>query len=314
MPDTPEEPTSVPAEMPSPPSGQLIPKNRWNSTVLAIYTHRADRDIQLEVESVPELFYFVEGRSDAFMAKYIENLVALNPILQIDDLVYESLTRFDDPNMLFWLSRLLEWRSFSGTTLRHIFNSVVFLDTAESDERTLHKYRVLAAVIAHYKAGDQYILNELRILNAGSAETNDEAEERLPSKGSVVSSCDAIGPPRYSVSKYKIINEYLERREVSTDNAQVLANIAWENTIDILASQADEFEANCILELFATAIRSTGSFYQNRVRGRIAVFEKLRGLSSFKSFVDAICENFDRAQDAFPELVESSGGKYIVTK
>lgn len=289
-----------------------------------------------KIDARPEMFYFLK-RDASFTTLYTRNLVSLNSHIIIDDVIYEKLAGLANQNecqnTLFWIYQLLLNRSFSRTTLRHIFNSVVYLDFEGHNSLLFCKYGILAQIIKHYKLGDiriEKLASEEKTAMFLYSENSTKGDRKDMVDGVVdgmVSEmvddlkCFKLDPEESTqLILDQFTDEFLDKKDISNDNTQVLANIIWENAIFILedilkhnlmeestpadvfelvnfdcldAYNSNDFEAACILELFSVIIRNTGYFYQNRICKNISLLRKMDKIPSFKAFVDAISENFE---------------------
>lgn len=297
--------------------GNLVSKGRCKDIKVAVcslslgatseqQSRPAVEELRREIESAVERFYFTGSPPGVLQEHYIDCLVVLNPCLVIDDLVYSRLRDPNDEDVLFWICRMLGRRSFSRTTLRHILNSIVYVDTEGSDECTLLKYRILAQIVRQYSIGDQMI--QARDMAPASLMKVEELRDGklLASRTAPTTAGEGLPAPTLAdVKRYNMIEPYLVDKDLGSDNANVLANIIWEASIEFLDAPTDAsaYEAECILEMLAAVIASTGKFFQNRVGKRIEVFKSLTGLKAFKPFVDAISGNFENSDVIVPRLV-----------
>jgi len=257
--------------------------------------------LRAKTETAVERFYFTGGPPGVPLEHYIDCLVALNPHLMIDDLIYSNLRYPSDERVLEWIHRLVKRRSFSRTTLKHILNSIVYVDTEGSDRCTLLKYRILAQIVKQYSIGDHMISSRNIALEGDSsaqlAPERDSPAQLASERDSSTQLKDNNQTTAPDIGRYKIIEAYLGSNDLGKDNANVLANIVWESTILLLENltYTTAYEVECILEMFTVIIASTGKFFQNRISKRVEMFKSLDGSKAFKPFVDAISSSFDNS-------------------
>lgn len=316
----------------------------WANTVLCIYDFESTgldtrKILRQHVERSPELFYFMENQDQRFVMQYIDNLVSLSPSVIIDDIIYENLSFLDNRikfrNALFWTHRLLTNRSFSRTTLKHIFNSIVYLDFEGGNEMNFYKYGILAQIIKHYKIGD------LRIAERGADLSQDLYQQAIEKDSNTSSNIKKNDDGLLDISNLhedrvrgRLTDELLDSGDIGSDNTQILANIVWENTILILESIPKKdlnckihlpemfkgfdglrrcnpncFEATCIIELFSVIIENTGQFYQSRALKNIGVLQKTKELQPFEHFIDTICKSFGKSEDLSNAILRLTGNR-----
>ncbi|ELA41739.1 uncharacterized protein VICG_01243 [Vittaforma corneae ATCC 50505] len=306
-----------------------FPRDLWIDAVFCIYDFKNIentgfdncKSLRQHAETFPELFYFIKSKDQYFMKQYIRNLVSLNPFVVIDDIIYEKLSFLDDKvvsrNVLFWTHQLLLYRSFSRTTLKHIFNNVVYLDFEGDNEANFYKYGILMEIVKQYKVGDLRIAENA--VNSEQSLHQLAAQRNSGMANSIKEDCAMIDTSELDEDKVKdrLVDEFLDNKDVGNDNTQVLANIIWENTIlileGILCRSLDRkvhlsgvfkdfddpncFEATCIVELFSVIIENTAQFYQNRISKSVGVLQNMKSLPSFERFIEKITENFEKSED-----------------
>lgn len=284
-----------------------------------------DRIIQLReaIESKSELFYFRSCKTldinDDLLNIYVENLVSVNPVLVIDDIINDSLRELKEykntDDILKWLYYLLHNRGFSLTLLKQIFDVVLYLDFENNNEMNFYKYEILVMIVRYYKIGDIKI--ERRNL-AMSTEENPSDQIKSQKYKMLDAQLFSIIESRRALSNLITENERLQsisiedRTNTSTDNALVISNLIWENTLFLLEMIDDQsidnslidkdkfietadpeyFEAFMIIELYTEIILRTGVFFQNRILRNIKTLAKFVKISNFDKFLHAINSNF----------------------
>ncbi|KAM0680546.1 hypothetical protein GINT2_001234 [Glugoides intestinalis] len=261
-----------------------------------------------EIESNVENFYFIPIPD---LPKYVLNLVSLNKFLVIDDIIFQKLTLLEKKqsrnNVLYWLFLLLKNRSFPRSTLKHIFNCIVYLDLENDNQGCFYKYGILKCILLHYRFGDKCINEDLKFQVCRENNTKTFPDKLVVNFGEGI----------------VLISEFIENKETGTDNVSVLANVVWENTKILLETfpevnesllqppegesfnwkqvETEYFESFCIIGLYSVAIQSTGAFFQNRIAQNIDLFYKFRKLHNFEAFCRVMLDSFKCSK----ELIES---------
>lgn len=269
-----------------------------------------------EIESKVENFYFIPIPD---LPNYVLNLVSLNKFLVIDDVIFQKLAFLEKKqyrnNILYWLLQLLKNRSFPRSTLKQIFNSIVYLDLENDNQGCFYKYGILRCILLHYRYGDRCIDENLEFQVCEENNTKTFSEKAVINFGNGI----------------VFIREFLESKETGTDNASILANIIWENTKILLETfsevkksllqppegdcfnwkdlETEYFEAFCIISVYTVAIECTGAFFQNRIAQNIGLFYKFRKLHNFQVFSKVMLDHFKCSKELSESIKSLSDPK-----
>lgn len=263
--------------------------------------------LRAEIEAAPDKFYFTENLSGSILETYIDHLIKLNRHLVIDDLIYYRLGKPMNENMLFWMHKMLEKRFFLRETLRHIVDSIVYIDTDGNNNCTFLKYKILELAIRQYKVADNVVneVNEKRRSAIEDAVMKTDITVDFDIRSNLIGCGNGPGSWLSQIDDTSdILMRYPSGKDPGSDNVCVLANIIWEPTIGFLEMSVgtNNFETRCILEMFTVIIRCTGRFFQNRISRNIGTFKKLSSLVDFDPFIRAIEMSFDEANIIIPQL------------
>lgn len=204
----------------------------------------------------PEFFYFLNLTDN-----YYSNLIRFNPNMIIDDLVIEYLYyKNKEMKPLYFI---LKNRNLNRSTLKLIFDNLVFLETL-SNEDLFYKYGILNKIINYYKISDK--------------------EQENINKDNVKVLSNLIWE--------NLINIYKARKFEKEVIKIQLKNSIFEHENLIQNLSESSLERILIVELLNTIVTETDEFFYNRLENNKEFINYLSGAPNMLKLEETMERNF----------------------